>query len=195
MAGFTRKIRSRLSERVASIWVLLADTTNFLSRTSIFAQYEGQLRDIRFRLTSAKGNSERIREARAELVEMRASLRLQGYDLSLGALELSIQGFRNDAAVSEGFKRIVLFIGKKDLWYIAGEDNHSALHDLLEAAIEKRRISGILHKHYLWYRWTNGLLALSGADSESAEDFERLKSWLEEPEHKLALLGKMKRQG
>ncbi len=193
MAGFARRIGAKLAERIASTWVLLSDTTNFLSRTSIFEQYENQLRDIRKKLTDMKGNSEWLLEVRKELVELRASLRLQGYDLSLGALELSIKGFRNDAAVVEGFRRIVIFIGKKDIWFLAGDDNHLALHDILESEVERRRIVDILQKHYLWFRWSDRLLILSGADSESVEDFDRLRAWAEQPEHRLALLGKLKR--
>jgi hypothetical protein len=193
MAGFAKRITSGLAERLASTWVLLSDTTNFLSRTSVFGQYEQQLRDMRHRLTTAKGSDEALRDLRKELTELRAALRVQGYDLSLGALELSIRGFRNDAAISEGFKRIVIFIGAKDLWYITGEDNHRALHDFLDAECEKRGISNLRHKHYLWYRWSNGLLMISGADSEAAEDFGLLQEWAESPENRLALLGKLRR--
>jgi hypothetical protein len=193
MAGFARRLGSGIAERLASTWVLLSDTTNFLSRTSIFDQYEAQLRGLRARLANAKDRDAAIKDIRKELIELRAALRIQGYDLSLGALELSIKGFRNDAAVAEGFRRIVLFIGKSDLWYIVGEDNHRALHDYLESECDKRGIVDITQKHYLWYRWSHGLLAVSGADSESAEDFERLKTWGSVPENALRLLGKMRK--
>jgi hypothetical protein len=193
MAGFTKRISSSLAEKLASNWVLLSDTTNFLSRTSSFAQYEQQLRDLRLRLTSSKGNDDELRSIRRELIELRAALRVQGYDLSLGALELSIKGFRNDAAVIEGFKRIVIFIGAKNIWFITGTDNHIALHGFLEAECEKQGIVNIEQKHYLWYRWNHGLLMISGADSESAEDFRKLQDWAEQPENRLALLGKLHR--
>lgn len=193
MAGLARRISVGLTERLASTWVLLSDTTNFLSRTSVFNQYESQLKDMRFRLSTSKDDDRALHEIRKELTELRAALRIQGYDLSLGALELSIKGFRNDSAVSEGFHRIVLFIGSRDLWFITGEDNHRTLHDFLEAECERRRIPGILQKHYLWFRWNNGLLLISGADSETAEDFEELKAWGERPENRLALLGKLKK--
>jgi hypothetical protein len=193
MAGFAKRISTSLAERMASTWVLLSDTTNFLSRTSVFAHYETQLRELRARLGSSKDNIDELRSIRKELMELRTALRIQGYDLSLGKLDLSIKGFRNDAAIAEGFKRIVVFIGKKNLWFITGEDNHRVLHDYLEAECDKRGISEVLHKHYLWYRWNNGLLMISGADSESAEDFQVLQAWAEEPEHRLSLLGKMRR--
>jgi hypothetical protein len=193
MAGFAKRLTTSLSERLATTWVLLSDTTNFLSRTSIFNQYEEQLREMRLRLSSANGDDRSVRLIRKELTEMREALRVQGYDLSLGALELSIKGFRNDAAISEGFKRIVIFIGPKDIWFITGEDNHRSLHDFLESECEKRRIVDIQQKHYLWFRWNHGLLMISGADSEVAEDFEELKTWAEQPEHRLALLGRLRK--
>jgi hypothetical protein len=178
---------------MASTWVLLSDTTNFLSRTSIFANYEDQLRGLRFRLSSSKSNDDELRAIREELIVLRGALRVQGYDLSLGALDLSIKGFRNDAAIGEGFKRIVIFIGERDIWYITGDDNHRALHDYLEAECEKRKISRIQQKHYLWFRWNNGLLMISGADTEGAQDFEKLQEWAQSPENRLSLLGKLKR--
>jgi hypothetical protein len=193
MAGFAKRISISLAERFATTWVLLSDTTNFLSRSSIFAHYEGQLRELRQRLAIAKDDDLKLREAREELVALRASLRLQGYDLSLGSLDLTVKGFRNDAALSEGFKRIVVFIGAKDLWYITGDDNHRVLHDYLESDCDKRGINSILHKHYLWYRWNNGLLILSGADSERGDDFELLKEWAERPENRFAILSKLKK--
>jgi hypothetical protein len=194
VAGFAKRIRTSLAERMATTWVLLSDTTNFLSRTSVFAQYESQLRDLRYRLSVKKADDIELRAIRKELTDLRAALRVQGYDLSLGGLELSIKGFRNDASIAEGFRRIVIFIGARDLWYITGEDNHRALHDFLDGECERRGISGIKHKHYLWYRWTHGLLVISGSDSERAEDFEKLQAWAELPENRLALLGKLRRQ-
>jgi hypothetical protein len=193
MAGFAKRIRTSLAERMATTWVLLSDTTNFLSRTSIFSQYETQLRDLRFRLSLKKADDIELRSVRKELTELRAALRVQGYDLSLGELDLSVKGFRNDAAVAEGFRRLVVFIGARDLWFVTGEDNHSALHDFLESECERRGISSIKHKHYLWYRWNHGLLLISGSDSEGAEDFAKLQAWAEIPENRLALLGKLKR--
>ena len=193
MAGLAKRISSSIAERLASTWLLLSDTTNFLARTSVFPQYENQLREMRARLGASRDNIDALRTIRKELTELREALRLQGYDLSLGKLELSIKGFRNDAAIAEGFRRIVIFIGAKDLWFIVGDDNHITLHDHLDEECVRRGISDIQHKHYLWYRWNNGLLMLSGADSEPAEDFELLKAWAEVPEHRLFLLGRLKR--
>jgi hypothetical protein len=193
MAGFAQRFTTGLAERLATTWVLLSDTTNFLSRTSVFDQYEAELRDLRFKLSNSKNDDRELHDIRKELVALRAALRLQGYDLSLGALDLSIKGFRNDAAIAEGFKRIVLFIGARDLWFITGEENHRVLHDYLESECGRRRISNIQQKHYLWFTWNHSLLIISGADSETADDFEALKAWGEKPENRLILLGKLKK--
>jgi hypothetical protein len=193
MAGLFKRVASGLSERLASTWTLLSDTTYFLSRTSVFAQYEADLMEMRRLLTNSGKNEAVIRDIRQRLVELRVSLRLQGYDLTLGGLELSIQGFRGDASVVEGFRRLVLFIGSKELWTLVGDANHRVLHDYLDSDLNRKRVGDVLAKHYLWYQWRHGLLVVSGSDSESKEDFDRLKAWSELPENRLRLLGAMKR--
>jgi hypothetical protein len=193
MSGFVERLANGLSERFASTWRLLSDTTIFLSRTSIFEHYETDLADMRLRLSSGRRDESEIRRIREELIALRRSLRLQGYDLTLGGLDLAVKGFRNDAALGEGYRRMVLFIGKRDLWAIAGEANHRELHDVLEGECERHRIGDILQKHYLWFSWYNGLLTLSGADSETKEDFELLKDWCSSPENRLRLLGKLRK--
>jgi len=193
MAGFVERLTNGISERLASTWRLLSDTTIFLSRTSIFEQYESTLADMRLRLSSGRHDDGELRRIREELTEIRRTLRLQGYDLALGGLDLAVKGFRNDAALGEGFRRLVVFIGPRDIWAISGEENHRELHDILEGECERRRIGDILQKHYLWFDWNNGLLTLSGADSESAEDFEILKAWCQTPENRLRLLGRLRR--
>jgi len=45
--------------------------------------------------------------------------------------------------------------------------------------------------HYLWYRWRNQVLVLSGADSETAQQFEELKRYF--AEKKELLLKKLSR--
>ena len=129
---------------------------------------------------------------RRDLTELRKALRVQGYDLSLGKLELSLQGFRNDSSVVEGFNRIVLFIGKRDIWYLVGEDNHIELNRRLENYLGEKAYE-IQQKHYLWYRWNHEQLIVSGSDTESKEDFETFKAWCSQPERRLYLLSQLKR--
>ena len=192
MAKLGAHIAAELQERFASTWLLLSDTTNFLSRTSVFAQYEATLMEFRGRLSSSSKNSDTERSVRRELTELRKALRVQGYDLSLGKLELSLRGFRNDASIVEGFRRIVLFIGARDVWYLVGEDNHVELNRRLEGFLEGRARE-ILEKHYLWFRWNHEQLIISGSDTEAKEDFEALKAWCAQPERRLYLLAQLKR--
>jgi len=192
MARIVTKIARSLSERFASTWRLLSDTTAFLSRTSAFEHYEAQLRSLRSRLQASQGDDRTTGEVRKEIVQLRSSLRLQGYDLSLGALELSVKGFRNDVSLVEGYRRVVVFIGSKGIRVLAGEGNHLELHDLLESALSRKTSIDIQTKHYLWYRWSSGLLSLSGSATETAEDFEWLQAWCENPENRLSLLAAMK---
>ncbi|HTX72561.1 MAG TPA: hypothetical protein VMC79_07020 [Rectinemataceae bacterium] len=193
MAGIVRRIAAGISERFASTWRLLSDTTIFLSRTSIFQQYEGELKELRSRLSSAGKDESVANQVRKELVEMREALRLAGYDLTLGGLELALRGFRNDAATAEGFKRMVLFIGTSGVWTLAGDENHRVLHDRLDQALSRHSDLDVKQKHYLWFQWNNGLLTLSGADTETKDDFEELKRWCDNPENSLLLLSHMKR--
>jgi hypothetical protein len=184
-------LAANLKERLASTWLLLSDTTNFLSRTSVFSQYEAELMDMRRRMAGAARSSDVERAIRKELVELRAALRVQGYDLSLGRLDLAFQGFRNDSSLFEGFRRLVIFIGASRIWWLSGDDNHIVLHDRLDAAVSKAG-SDVLQKHYLWYRWNHDQLVLSGSDTEAKDDFEALKAWCEQPEHRLQVLGSLR---
>jgi hypothetical protein len=194
MPGSRRSaIKTMLSERFASAWVLLSDTTNFLSRTNAFANYEFQLQKMRQRLRENTKSPEVVKEVRSELVELRKSLRLQGYDLALGSLDLEVRGFRNDAAVAEGFSRIVLVIAARAIYYLSGEENHIELDRMLRRDIERGERIDIIHTHYLWFRWTHGMLTLSGADTEDPESFERLKEWVADKDRKLVLLGALKK--
>ncbi len=193
MAGLLRRVAAGFQERIASTWRLLSDTTSFLSRTSLFHQYEGELMELRRSLSTAGRDDTVVRAVRLRLTEIRASLRIQGYDLTLGALELSVKGFRGDASVAQGFRRLVVFIGERKIWVIAGDENHRVLHDYLESDLERSRSGDISQKHYLWYQWRAGLLTISGADSEAKDDFEDFKAWCEQPENRLLLLGRMRK--
>ena len=193
--GLVAKAAQALGERVISVWVLLARTTDFLGRTSLFPQYEQRLRNLNECLRGSRGDDAAAAEVRRDLIEIRRGLRLSGYDLSLGNLDLSLQGFRNDAAQGEGFRRAVIFLGDRSLWCLSGEANHSELHDRLEDHIKASRTASVRGKHYIWFRWDRDLLLVSGADTESARDWELFKLWCEEKENRLALLGRMRRLG
>jgi hypothetical protein len=170
----------RLSDRFGDIWKLLSETTVFLSRTNEMYHYEDQLRRWRGELQRNGRDSAVAARIRGEIADLRKQLRLQGYDLSLGRQHLVIDRFRNDSCLAEGFRRVVLFFSADTIYYITGTDNHITLDELLEDHIGKiiragKRIA-IREKHYLWYRRQGADLILSGADTETKEDFERLKA-------------------
>jgi len=64
------------------------------------------------------------------------------------------------------------------LYWLSGEDNHIALADFLEARVDSLSTGGrpvrIRDRHYLWYRRRGNELVISGSDTETKEDFERL---------------------
>jgi hypothetical protein len=167
-----------LQDRFTGIWQLLSETSAFLSRTREFQHYESQLRDWRSQLQRLARNSPEIPRIRREITELRKHLRLEGYDLSLGKQNLVFEGFRNDACIAEGFTRVVLFITNENIYWLAGEDNHVTLAHFLERQMEAadRFRQQIRSKHYLWYCRRGNDLVLSGSDTETKEDFERLKA-------------------
>jgi hypothetical protein len=177
----TGSLAGLLADKFSDVWKLLSETTVFLSRTREFDLYEEQLRAWRSELQSAGRNTETAQRIRSELTDLRKQLRLQGYDLSLGKQHLIIDGFRNDACLGEGFRRAVVFIAEKDLFSITGDDNHIVLAEHLERRVQAESASRkarvrILDRHYLWYRRDRRNLILSGADTETGEDFERFSA-------------------
>jgi hypothetical protein len=181
--GVKNVLKDFLSDRFSDSWRLLSETTQFLSRTSVFSQYEEQLRSWRQQLQSAGGNTETSRRIRGEIVELRKLLRHTGYDLSLAGQKLTINTFRNDIALKDGFRRVVIFFCEDGAYWLAGDENHIALNELLERQLNSIRrntrnppILRIHSKHYLWYRRSGNELILSGSDTETKEDFERLKA-------------------
>ena len=186
----TLSIPAALSERFSDAWKLLSETTAFLSRTPDFPHHEPQLRAWRAALNSARTDMDLAHRIRGELVELRKGLCLQGYDLTLASHELRFEGFRNDACIREGFRRLVLFFAEDDLYWLAGEDNHIALAEYMESRLDATPNVRIRDRHYLWYKRQGGLLILSGSDTETKEDFARLVAIGEA--NSLRLLAKLK---
>jgi hypothetical protein len=178
--GRSGKLTDVLSDFFSDAWKLLSETTIFLSRTKEFHLYENQLRLWRSELQSSYKNSELVQRIRSEVTGLRKHLRLQGYDLSLGRQNLIFDGFRNDASLAEGFRRVVLFITGTDIFWLTGDGNHIALASLLERQIETGTMAQkqirILSKHYLWFCRMGTDLILAGSDTEMKEDFEHLKA-------------------
>ncbi|MDR2900292.1 MAG: hypothetical protein LBV20_02060 [Treponema sp.] len=192
MAKNKSSLAEVLSDRFTDVWKLLSDTTSFLSRTPEFHHYEEQLRSLRSELQKTQ-NSETAQKIRKEITDLRKALRFQGYDLSLGAQTLTVDQFRNDASLKDGFKRVVIFLTNSGIVWLGGEENHIMLADYLEARIQNNLADNhlsILGKHYLWYRRRGNELILSGSDTETKEDFARLQEMAEA--NSLFLLGQLK---
>jgi hypothetical protein len=172
-----------LSDRFSDTWKLLSETTIFLSRTKDFDAYEGQLRHWRAKLQSSRNHPETRQIIHGEITELRKNLRFRGYDLSLAKQTIIFDGFRNDASLAEGFRRIVLFLTADDVYYLTGDANHITLSEHLENRLEGTLSGGtpvqkkikIVSKHYLWYLRRGSTLILSGSDTELKDDFERLQ--------------------
>jgi hypothetical protein len=172
-------IKNLLADRFSDTWKLLSETSGFLSRTKVFSLYEEELRAWRHDLQTAANGSEGQKRIRQEIIELRSSLRQQGFDLSLAKQNLMLDGFRSDSSLGEGFRRVVIFFTSGGLYWLSGDDNHITLAELLEKQMNARyrkRNTSILSKHYLWYRRKGNTLILSGSDTETTEDYERLKA-------------------
>jgi hypothetical protein len=168
---------ANLAESLASTWRLLSDTTNFLSRARLLEQYEQELADMRNLLYRFRKDPETVRRVRAQVVALRRELRARGYDLHLGSKDIALEGFRHDDAMGEGFRRLVLGVAANDVVALAGDLNHNELATLLDRRLAAERRDQAFSMHYLWYRWRNNVLVLSGAASETAESFEELKEY------------------
>lgn len=188
------KIINNIHEHYSSAWVLLSDTTIFLSNnTKIFHQYESDLRRFRKKLESYGNDHEIIREVRQDIAQIRKTLRLQGYNLKLGSVDLRVEGFRNDDAISKGFRRCVLYIMEDgNILYTTGLSNHIELESEMESRLIAVGYKPVRIKHYLWYNWINRVLILSGGATETAEDFENFKEYVSEnKDHLLKKLSKI----
>jgi len=174
-------IRAKFAEKYTNVWSLLSDTDRFVSRAGLLPRFEGQLRQWRAGLQSAKGNGDIAREIRNEIVEFRRCRRLEGWELRLGSLDIQLKGFRTDDAMAVGFRRMVLMLGEKGhVQYLTGSGNHIQLDEEINARFRGRAPVEPMEPHYLWYRRMEGVLELAGADSQSNESQERLGKYIQD---------------
>jgi hypothetical protein len=169
------KLAEALNEQFSDVWKLLSDTENFLSRTRLYSQYEAQLRGWRRSLQRAPKNRDVAAQVKGDLVSVRKGLRLQGYDLSLGTQMLVFDGFRNDSCLRYGYKRLVLAMADSGVYHLTGDDNHIVLCGFLDDWLEKMKIWPVRERHFLWYRRNKNELVLSGSDTETKDNFNRLE--------------------
>jgi hypothetical protein len=170
-----------LSPKLTEVWNLINETALLLNRTVVRDRYKNQLDTLRSHLNGhlqqGSVNPAMLKEVQGGIIELRRQLRLAGYDLSMGKYTLVFDGFRNDASPEEGFWRMVLFIGDSAFYWETGSENHIMLASLLERRLSaKSGMPVVREAHYLWYRWSKTSLVLSGAATETKEDYEKLKT-------------------
>lgn len=168
-------VKQFLADRFAPEWKLLSETEQVLSHTDAFAAYEKQFKDWRFALQHQTRDDTGLDEIRAEIVALRKELRIAGYDLSLGQVRLSVQGFRNDDSMAEGFRRVVVCFCDTGTFFHTGSANHVELGTELERTLVRQGLSVNPEYHYLWFRRTSRELVLSGAATEPRSSFARLE--------------------
>lgn len=163
-----------ISDRFDPEWKLLSETEAYLSYTPEFSQYEGLFRAWRRRLAEQKAGKTSLVSIRSEITELRRTLRLKGYDLSLGLKKVILDGFRNDDAVASGFMRAVLCFSGSEVFTKKGSANHIDLLAELEQDLARRQMNAPMECHFVWFRRKSEGLVLSGAASETAEAWKRL---------------------
>jgi hypothetical protein len=171
----TTRLFNNLRDSFQSDWKLLSDTEHFLASTPLQRSYEQQFTVWRKRLQTEKNDTVRA-SVREELVALRKALRMEGYDLSLGAIRLIVKDFVNDDAAARGFRRVVICFCDTGVYWLSGEANHLELGSALQSELERKRLYVHPEMHYLWFLWERNALLLSGSATESPETFERLQT-------------------
>lgn len=171
----TTRLFNNLRDSFRSDWKLLSDTEHFLASTPLQRSYEQQFTVWRKRLQTEKNDAVRA-SVREELVALRKALRMEGYDLSLGAIRLIVKDFVNDDAAARGFRRVVICFCDTGVYWLSGEANHLELGSALQSELERKRLYIHPEMHYLWFLWERNALLLSGSATESPETFERLQT-------------------
>lgn len=181
---------NNVQELFVSSWKLLNETTVFLSGTNIFTRYEKKLCNWRNQLTKFPENEQTYKKIKNKLIELRRKLRNEGYDLHSASRNIVINGYKNDNAPSDGYKRLVIFITDQNIYYLAGSDTHAQLAKYLGLKLGIENLKTKPSVHNLWFRWNNNILELCGADSETVDNMEHLRSYLES--HKIHMIKKLK---
>ena len=171
----TTRLFNKLRDSFQSDWKLLSETEHFLASTPLQQNYEQQFAVWRKRLQKARNDTvhDSVRE---EIIALRKMLRIEGYDLSLGAIQLIVQDFVNDDAAARGFRRVVICFCDAGLFWLSGEANHLELAARLQSELERKQLYIHPELHYLWFLWKRNALLLSGSATETKEAFERLQT-------------------
>ena len=170
----TTRLFNNLRDSFQSDWKLLSETEHFLVSTPLQQNYEQQFAVWRKQLQTAHNDAARA-SVREEIIALRKMLRLEGYDLSLGSIQLIVKDFVNDDAAARGFRRVVICFCDEGLFWLSGEANHLELAAHLQSELERKRLYLHPEMHYLWFLWERNTLLLSGSATEMKESFERLQ--------------------
>ena len=170
----TTRLFNNLRDSFQSDWKLLSETEHFLVSTPLQQNYEQQFAVWRKQLQTAHNDAARA-SVREEIIALRKMLRLEGYDLSLGSIQLIVKDFVNDDAAARGFRRVVICFCDEGLFWLSGEANHLELADDLQSELERKRLYVHPEMHYLWFLWKRNALLLSGSATETKESFEHLQ--------------------
>jgi hypothetical protein len=171
-----RPLAQFLSDHFSSEWKLLAETERYISNTPEFPAFEQRFKEWRRRLSAASTGDTELVSVRSEIVALRKEFRHKGYDLSLGLQRLILDGFRDDSAMADGFRRVVICIADEGVFFHTGSDNHCVLGDELERTLTSGSRATNREYHFLWYLRTSRGLVLSGSATETREDFLRLEA-------------------
>jgi len=171
----TTRLLNNLRDSFQSDWKLLSETEHFLASTPLQQNYDRQFAVWRKQLQAAHNDAARAL-VREELIALRKTLRLEGYDLSLGAIQLIVKDFVNDDAAAHGFRRVVICFCDAGVFWLSGEANHLELAARLQSELERKRLYVHPEMHYLWFLWKRNALLLSGSATETKDSFERLQT-------------------
>lgn len=166
------------AESADSILALLENTLRCIGKTRSCIPQKKALLLLKKEWEGQEGNPEAVKNTYDALVNIRKEIRELGYDLSVCGDSLVFDGFRNDASLAEGFKRMALFITNKGVKYLQGDENHIALDRFLEKKLKAEfgKELQIASRQHLWYRRDGKVLILSGSDSELEKEFCRLEA-------------------
>ena len=170
------KISNFIADHFSPEWKLLSETESFVSHTPDFQEYEQQFKSWRARLQKKATSDTDLVTIRSEIVTLRKTFRLKGYDLSLGLQRLYLDGFRNDDSMAEGFGRVVICFCGPNLYFQTGSANHVAIAEELIETLTRKNLFLYPELHYLWFFRNSKGLVISGSATESAEDFRRLEA-------------------
>ena len=113
----TTRLFNNLRDSFQSDWKLLSETEHFLASTPLQRNYEQQFALWRKQLQIEKNDAVRA-SIRGEIIALRKALRLEGYDLSLGSIQLIVEDFVNDDAAARGFQRLYVHPEMHYLWFL-----------------------------------------------------------------------------